>query len=55
MFRQAGPLRPAEKPASPVAGFCIRHLVLPEGEAGTSDILRYLKATFGPAPIYTSA
>jgi putative pyruvate formate lyase activating enzyme len=53
MFRQVGPLREDEAGIAS-RGLCIRHLVLPEGKAGTAAILDYLKSTFDPQDLYIS-
>ena len=53
MFHQAGPLKTDENGIA-YRGLCIRHLVLPEGKAGTAEILEYLKSTYDPHDIYIS-
>ena len=53
MFRQAGPLRTDDSNIA-CRGLCIRHLVLPEGAAGTDDIFNYLMANYDPHDIYIS-
>jgi putative pyruvate formate lyase activating enzyme len=53
MFRQVGPLRlDAEGVAT--RGVCIRHLVLPEGAAGSEAVLSFLTSTFDPDDISMS-
>lgn len=53
MFRQAGPLRTGEDGIA-YRGLCVRHLVLPEEQAGTRAVLAYLAATYDPADIFMS-
>jgi putative pyruvate formate lyase activating enzyme len=53
MFRQVGPLRTDENGIA-YRGLCIRHLVLPENKAGTSEMLRFLSDTFDPHDLYIS-
>jgi putative pyruvate formate lyase activating enzyme len=53
MFRQVGPLR-MDGNGIAFRGLCIRHLVLPDGEAGSADILNYLKSIFDPRDLYIS-
>ncbi|MBN2037957.1 MAG: hypothetical protein JW768_14545 [Chitinispirillaceae bacterium] len=47
MFRQVGPLR-LDSDGIAYHGLCIRHLVLPEGAAGTEDIFDFLTSAFDP-------
>ena len=53
MFRQVGPLR-IDGSGIASRGLCIRHLVLPEGKAGTQAIFDYLLATYDPQDISIS-
>jgi putative pyruvate formate lyase activating enzyme len=53
MFRQVGPLR-MDGNGIAYRGLCIRHLVLPEGGAGTEDIYDFLTSTFDPHDLYLS-
>ncbi len=53
MFRQVGPLLMDEAGIAS-RGLCIRHLVLPEGKAGTGAILEFLKSTFDPQDLTIS-
>jgi len=53
MFRQVGPLR-QDGNGMAYRGLCIRHLVLPEGAAGTQEIIDFLKTAFDPADIFIS-
>jgi putative pyruvate formate lyase activating enzyme len=53
MFRQVGPLR-LDNVGIACRGLCIRHLVLPEGKAGTVKIINYLKSIFDPRDLYIS-
>jgi putative pyruvate formate lyase activating enzyme len=53
MFRQVGPLRMDDNGIA-FRGLCIRHLMLPDGEAGSADILNYLKSKFDPHDLYVS-
>jgi putative pyruvate formate lyase activating enzyme len=53
MFRQVGPLR-LDGNGIAYHGLCIRHLVLPEGAAGTEDIYDFLKSAFDPPDIFIS-
>jgi putative pyruvate formate lyase activating enzyme len=53
MFRQTGQLR-TDKNGIAFRGLCIRHLVLPEGGAGTEDIFNFLSSTFDPHDLYLS-
>ena len=47
MFRQAGPLR-TDNNGIAYRGLCIRHLVLPDGAAGTDGVFDFLTSTFDP-------
>ena len=53
MFRQVGPLR---CDASGIAerGLCIRHLVLPNGQSASTELLAFLKSAFDPEDISIS-
>ncbi|MGA2506376.1 MAG: radical SAM protein [Chitinispirillaceae bacterium] len=53
MFRQVGPLR-LDNNGIAFRGLCIRHLVLPEDEAGTMDIFDFLTSTFDSHDLYIS-
>jgi putative pyruvate formate lyase activating enzyme len=53
MFRQAGPLK-IDKDGIARRGLCIRHLVLPQGLAGSDRILAFLLKTFDPHDIFIS-
>jgi putative pyruvate formate lyase activating enzyme len=53
MFRQVGPLRMDDNGIA-FRGLCIRHLVLPEGAAGTEDIFDFLTSAFDPHDLYLS-
>ncbi|MBD3393814.1 MAG: radical SAM protein [Chitinivibrionales bacterium] len=53
MFRQAGPLK-TDKRGVAERGLIIRHLVLPNGEAGSRHIRDFLKAHFDPEDISMS-
>jgi putative pyruvate formate lyase activating enzyme len=53
MFRQVGPLR-TDDDGIAFAGLCIRHLVLPGGNAGTSKILDFLQSAFDPQDLSIS-
>jgi putative pyruvate formate lyase activating enzyme len=53
MFRQVGPLR-LDGNGIAYHGLCIRHLVLPEGAAGTKEIFDFLKSAFDPPDIFIS-
>lgn len=53
MFRQTGPLV-CDSDGIAVRGICVRHLVLPNSQAGDDAILEFLKAYFDPADIHIS-
>jgi putative pyruvate formate lyase activating enzyme len=53
MFRQVGPLRCAETGIAH-CGLCIRHLVLPNGQSASREVLAFLKQTFDPQDIFIS-
>jgi len=53
MFRQVGPLR-MDGNGIAYRGLCIRHLVLPQGGAGTEDIYNFLTSAFDPHDLYLS-
>jgi putative pyruvate formate lyase activating enzyme len=53
MFRQAGPLM-CDGNGIAYHGLCIRHLVLPQGCAGTHEILSFIRRTFDPSDITMS-
>jgi putative pyruvate formate lyase activating enzyme len=53
MFRQVGPLR-LDGSGIAYRGLCIRHLVLPEGAAGTEGIFDFLKSAFDPHDLFIS-
>ncbi|MGA3051486.1 MAG: radical SAM protein [Chitinispirillaceae bacterium] len=53
MFRQVGPLC-MDHVGIARRGLCIRHLVLPEGKAGTETIINYLESIFDPHDLYIS-
>jgi putative pyruvate formate lyase activating enzyme len=53
MFRQTGPLSCDENGIA-YRGQCIRHLVLPDGRAGTREILDFISSTFDPSDITMS-
>jgi putative pyruvate formate lyase activating enzyme len=53
MFRQVGPLRSDENGIA-YHGLCIRHLVLPDGAAGTHDVIDFLTSAFDPHDLYIS-
>ncbi|MCU0608736.1 MAG: hypothetical protein MUF22_03080 [Chitinispirillaceae bacterium] len=53
MFKQAGPLVP-DNDGVAVRGMCIRHLVLPNGQAGTESVINYLLSKFDPHDITIS-
>jgi putative pyruvate formate lyase activating enzyme len=53
MFRQVGPLRLDESGIA-YRGLCIRHLVLPNREAGTHELFSYLTSTYDPQDLYVS-
>jgi putative pyruvate formate lyase activating enzyme len=53
MFRLVGPLKVGNNGIA-YQGLCIRHLVLPQGRAGTHEILSFIKHTFDPSDITMS-
>ncbi len=53
MFRQVGPLR-CDEAGIARRGLCIRHLVLPNDQSGSREVLAFLKRTFDPQDIFTS-
>jgi putative pyruvate formate lyase activating enzyme len=53
MFRQVGPLRCDEANIA-FRGLCIRHLVLPNDQSGSREVLAFLKNTFDPQDITIS-
>jgi putative pyruvate formate lyase activating enzyme len=53
MFRQVGPLK-TDRDGIAYRGLCIRHLVLPEGAAGSKQVCDFLARTFDPADITVS-
>lgn len=53
MFRQVGPLR-SDGNGIACRGLCIRHLVLPEGAAGTNEVLDYLMSNYDPHDLFIS-
>jgi putative pyruvate formate lyase activating enzyme len=53
MFRSVGPLM-LDEDGIAYRGLCIRHLVLPQGRAGTSEIVKFIAATFDPSDITMS-
>jgi putative pyruvate formate lyase activating enzyme len=53
MFKQVGPLR-IDTNGIAYRGMCIRHLVLPNGKAGSGKILDFLLSTFDPSEITIS-
>jgi putative pyruvate formate lyase activating enzyme len=53
MFRQVGPLKTDENGIA-VRGLCIRHLVLPEGGAGSFAIVDYLEKNYDPQDLTIS-
>jgi putative pyruvate formate lyase activating enzyme len=54
MFRQVGPLRVGGADGLAERGLIIRHLVLPNGQSASRDVLRFLTDTFDPADISVS-
>ncbi len=48
MFRQVGQLRYDEEGELATRGILVRHLVLPEGLAGTREVLRFIAEELGP-------
>lgn len=53
MFRQVGPLR-CDETGIAQRGLCIRHLVLPNEQSGSREVLAFLKNTFDPTDITVS-
>ena len=53
MFRQAGPLL-IDKNEIAYRGLCIRHLVLPNGQAHSDSIVKFLAASFDPQDLTVS-
>jgi putative pyruvate formate lyase activating enzyme len=53
MFRQAGPLHLDDSGIAD-RGMCIRHLVLPNDQSASGDVLGFLKRTFDPQDIFIS-
>ena len=53
MFRQVGPLRCDEKGIAE-RGLIIRHLVLPNGQSASNEVLAFLKSAFDPEDISVS-
>lgn len=53
MFRQVGPLSMDHEGVAE-SGLCIRHLVLPEGMAGSQNILEHLASAYDPEDIWVS-
>jgi putative pyruvate formate lyase activating enzyme len=53
MFRQVGPLRCDENGIAE-RGLCIRHLVLPNDQSASREVLAFLKSTFDPQDITIS-
>jgi putative pyruvate formate lyase activating enzyme len=53
MFRQAGPLHLDDSGIAD-RGMCIRHLVLPNDQSASGDVLSFLKRTFDPQDIFIS-
>jgi putative pyruvate formate lyase activating enzyme len=53
MFRQAGPLL-IDKDEIAYRGICIRHLVLPHGQAHSGNIVKFLAASFDPLDLTVS-
>jgi putative pyruvate formate lyase activating enzyme len=53
MFRQVGPLRCNENGIAE-RGLCIRHLVLPNDQSASREVLAFLKTTFDPEDITIS-
>ena len=53
MFRQVGPLR-CDDAGIAVRGLCIRHLVLPNGQSASREVLAFLNSTFDPRDIFIS-
>jgi putative pyruvate formate lyase activating enzyme len=53
MFRQVGPLR-CDTTGLAYRGLCIRHLVLPNDQSGSREVLSFLKSAFDPLDITIS-
>jgi len=53
MFRQVGPLR-CDETGIAQRGLCIRHLVLPNDQSASREVLAFLKNTFDPRDITVS-
>jgi putative pyruvate formate lyase activating enzyme len=53
MFRQVGPLR-CDTAGIAQRGLCIRHLVLPNDQSNSREVLAFLKSTFDPQDITIS-
>lgn len=53
MFRQVGPLR-CDETGIAYRGLCIRHLVLPNDQSASREVLAFLKETFDPEDITIS-
>jgi putative pyruvate formate lyase activating enzyme len=53
MFRQVGPLR-CDATGVAFRGLCIRHLVLPNDQSGSREVLAFLKNTFDPQDLTIS-
>ena len=53
MFRQVGPLR-CDDAGIAHRGLCIRHLVLPNDQSASGEVLAFLKQTFDPQDIFIS-
>jgi putative pyruvate formate lyase activating enzyme len=53
MFRQVGPLR-CDADGIAYRGLCIRHLVLPNDQSASREILMFLKNTFDPQDVSIS-
>jgi putative pyruvate formate lyase activating enzyme len=53
MFRQVGPLR-CDPAGIARRGLCIRHLVLPNDQSASRDVLAFLQQTFDPQDVFIS-
>ena len=53
MFRQVGVLR-CDDNGIARRGLCIRHLVLPDGKAGSGEVFRWLSSVFDPEDVHIS-
>jgi putative pyruvate formate lyase activating enzyme len=53
MFRQVGPLR-GDEAGIARRGLCIRHLVLPNDQSASRDVLAFLQAVFDPQDVFIS-